>query len=69
MITKTDALTIGKAILKILPEIRNEPKEVYRNLMRGILIYTMDNFWNTLSIKTKESFKSKENFYTECGWV
>ena len=68
MITKSDAITTGKAIIKMLPEISKEQNSGNCQMMRGVLIYAMDSFWYTIPMKTRLQFLNKDNFFDECGW-
>lgn len=67
MITKTDAIKIGKAIVSGA----NREKEQYGDKtgvnyhINGALIYALDNLWyDVFSAKLRDSFGfDKENFY------
>lgn len=66
MITKSDAIKIGKAIVAGTNREKNQYAEAsVRFHVNGALVYALDNLWyDVFSAKLRESFGfDKDNFY------
>lgn len=70
MITKKDAIKLGKEICKPAMEVINDTDH-FALTIKGTCITIMDRMWfNVFDSKLKEQFLfNKENFYKESGWI
>lgn len=71
MITKSDAIKLGKEIVQPALLVMSEPNNTLRHTMRGTVIIILDGLWyNVFDDKLKKSFNyNKDTFYAESGWV
>ena len=84
MITKQDAIKLGKAITKVAAEAskpkllpitqtpapETQQEAAMRHCVRGTCIYALDNVWyDVLPVRTREQFgNNRDNFYKACDW-
>jgi hypothetical protein len=73
MLTKKDAIAVGKAICDAARRVSETSAESERNLVhmgRGTCIYAMDNLWyDVFPPKVRDYFGlNKDAFYEACGW-
>lgn len=71
MITKKDAIKLGKQIIQPALQAQKENCGNDGLTIRGTVINILDNVWyEVFDNKLKEQFGfNKENFYSESGWM
>ena len=69
MITKNDAIRIGTVACKVAAQFSTEKNDSFRHLGRGTIITVLDDiYYGVLTLQVRQQFKSKDEFYTLCGW-